>query len=336
MMYNIKMKSINKKILSIFSAVLIFTFVFSFASINKVFAYSLSVTGISGTSASVGGAGFNGGTIYDLHLIKGLVNINTIHLSTNSAGVFGTNLTNLDPSTQYTVSIFPQNSNIASIIDQSFTTTTAPSTLPVLNFSANPTTITLGQSTTLTWTSTNTASCTAGGNGWSGPKPVNGTATYSPTVNASYSLFCTGTGGTTSIINASIIVNPVNTSGQTGLSGNSTGQNGLSGNSTGQTGLSGNSTGQNLVSSDGKIKNPISYNNINDFIRAILQGAIKIGIPIIALAIIYSGFLFVSARGNSEKLSEAKNALLYTCIGAAILLGAWAIAQLISETILAL
>lgn len=87
---------------------------------------------------------------------------------------------------------------------------------------------------------------------------------------------------------------------------------------------------------EGKITNPISYNNINDFIKAILQGAIKIGIPIIALAIIYSGFLFVSARGNSEKLSEAKNALLYTCIGAAILLGAWAIAQLISETILAL
>ncbi len=125
-------------------------------------------------------------------------------------------------------------------------------------------------------------------------------------------------------------------SGQTGLSGNPTGQNGLSGNPTGQTGLSGNPTGQNLVSSDGKIKNPISYNNINDFIKAILQGAIKIGIPIIALAIIYSGFLFVSARGNSEKLSEAKNALLYTCLGAAILLGAWAIAQLISETILAL
>lgn len=90
------------------------------------------------------------------------------------------------------------------------------------------------------------------------------------------------------------------------------------------------------VDSDGKIKNPISYDNINSFIEAILRGAIKIGIPIIALAIIYSGFLFVSARGNSEKLSEAKNALLYTCLGAAILLGAWAIAQLISNTILAL
>ncbi|MES2416250.1 MAG: hypothetical protein V4504_00955 [Patescibacteria group bacterium] len=105
-----------------------------------------------------------------------------------------------------------------------------------------------------------------------------------------------------------------------------------SGSNTGGT----NPTGQNSVSSDGKITNPIKYNDINSFIKAILAGVLKIGIPIIALAIIYSGFLFVSARGNSEKLKTAKDALLYTCIGAAILLGSWALAQLISETILAL
>ena len=86
----------------------------------------------------------------------------------------------------------------------------------------------------------------------------------------------------------------------------------------------------------GKICPPISVTSINDFIKIILQGAIKIGIPIIALAIIYSGFLFVKARGNPEQIKEAKNSLLYTLIGAAILLGAWGIAQLISNTILAL
>lgn len=86
-----------------------------------------------------------------------------------------------------------------------------------------------------------------------------------------------------------------------------------------------------------KIINPIKgIDNINDFIKIILQGAIKIGIPIIALAIIYSGFLFVQARGNPEAIKEAKSALMYTLIGAAILLGAWAIAQLISNTILAI
>jgi len=86
----------------------------------------------------------------------------------------------------------------------------------------------------------------------------------------------------------------------------------------------------------GKIVNPIKAETVNDLIKVLLEGLIKIGMPIIALAIIYSGFLFVFARGNSEKLTKAKDALLYTLIGAAILLGSWAIAQLISSTVLAL
>lgn len=86
----------------------------------------------------------------------------------------------------------------------------------------------------------------------------------------------------------------------------------------------------------GKICNPISQNTITGFIKTLLEGVLKIGIPVVALAIIYCGFLFVSARGNSEKLGKAKNALLYTLIGAAILLGSWAIAMLISDTVLAL
>jgi hypothetical protein len=85
------------------------------------------------------------------------------------------------------------------------------------------------------------------------------------------------------------------------------------------------------------IVNPItSATTLTGLIQVVLVGVIKIGIPIIALAIIYCGFLFVAARGNSEKLKKAKDALLYTLIGAAILLGAWAIAQLISNTVLAL
>jgi hypothetical protein len=87
----------------------------------------------------------------------------------------------------------------------------------------------------------------------------------------------------------------------------------------------------------GKICNPIpKYNTINDFIKAILEGVLKLGIPIIALAIIYSGFLFVTAQGNTEKLTRAKNALLFSVVGAALVLGAWALAQLISETVLSL
>ena len=49
------------------------------------------------------------------------------------------------------------------------------------------------------------------------------------------------------------------------------------------------------------LNNPLSdkTDNIPAFIQTFLEGVLKVGIPIIALAIIYSGFLFVEARGNS-------------------------------------
>ena len=84
----------------------------------------------------------------------------------------------------------------------------------------------------------------------------------------------------------------------------------------------------------GKLKNPLGCtSSIPELIHSVLIGALKIGIPIVALAIIYSGFLFVFARGKEEKLTEAKNALLYSVIGAAVLLGSCAIAEMIQTTI---
>lgn len=85
-----------------------------------------------------------------------------------------------------------------------------------------------------------------------------------------------------------------------------------------------------------KIDNPISSNDIAEFVKNVLENVIKLAIPVVALAIIYSGFLFVMAQGNSEKIGAAKDALLYTVIGAAVLLGSWAIAKMISETVLKL
>ena len=87
------------------------------------------------------------------------------------------------------------------------------------------------------------------------------------------------------------------------------------------------------------LNNPLAgsgIDSIQGLIKAILDIALTIGIPIVALAIIYAGFLFVSARGNTEKLEKAKDALLYTIIGAAILLGSWVIANAIHTTISAL
>jgi hypothetical protein len=70
-----------------------------------------------------------------------------------------------------------------------------PSNTPTLTLSASPTSITAGQSSTLSWSSTNATSCTATG-GWSGTLATSGTQTVTPTANTTYTLACTGTGGT--------------------------------------------------------------------------------------------------------------------------------------------
>ncbi len=85
------------------------------------------------------------------------------------------------------------------------------------------------------------------------------------------------------------------------------------------------------------LENPLgNTDTIPEFIEKLLSIILKIGVPIVALFIIYSGFLFVWARGNPKALGEAKDTFLYTVLGAAILLGAWVLAQAIKGTVDAL
>lgn len=83
------------------------------------------------------------------------------------------------------------------------------------------------------------------------------------------------------------------------------------------------------------ITNPLGdgIDSLPKLIEAILNIVLVIGVPIVALAIIYSGFLFVQAQGNTEKITGAKKTLLYTIVGAALLLGAWVIANAIKGTV---
>jgi thermitase len=77
---------------------------------------------------------------------------------------------------------------------------------PTVSLSASPAAITAGQSSTLTWSSTNATACTAAG-AWGGTQPTSGTAVVSPTANATYTLTCTGASGSASA-SASIVVSP--------------------------------------------------------------------------------------------------------------------------------
>lgn len=76
-------------------------------------------------------------------------------------------------------------------------TPTPTTPAPSVTFSANASTVTSGGSATLTWSSTNATSCTASGN-WSGTQATSGTKTMTNlTSNQTYTLSCTGAGGTT-------------------------------------------------------------------------------------------------------------------------------------------
>ncbi len=89
-----------------------------------------------------------------------------------------------------------------------------------------------------------------------------------------------------------------------------------------------------LAAEEERITNPLpNITSVGGLVQTILEGFIKIGMPFLVLAIIYCGFLFVSAQGKPEAIKKAKDALLYTLIGAAILLGSWGIAQLITSTV---
>lgn len=82
-----------------------------------------------------------------------------------------------------------------------------------------------------------------------------------------------------------------------------------------------------------ELTSPLKADSFSALVEAIAKLASQIGIPIAAIFIIYSGLLFVTARGSEEQLKKAKTTFMWTMIGTAILLGAWVIASAISGTI---
>lgn len=81
------------------------------------------------------------------------------------------------------------------------------------------------------------------------------------------------------------------------------------------------------------LNNPIG--NVGDLytlINAVLKVVVSIGTIIVVLALVYAGFLFIAARGNPEKINQAKSVFLWTVVGAIVLLGAEALSQVVQNT----
>ncbi len=85
-----------------------------------------------------------------------------------------------------------------------------------------------------------------------------------------------------------------------------------------------------------QLLNPLAggVDSIEKLLKLILNNIVlPIGSVVIVIMIIYSGFLFVTARGNEDKIGDAKRTLTYVVIGAAILLGAAVISAVIGGTL---
>lgn len=111
-----------------------------------------------------------------------------------------------------------------------------PPQAPTVTFSVAPTTITLGQSATLTWSTISASSCAASG-GWTGTEATSGTQSVTPTGagNVTYTLSCTaptgstysGGGGGQTSMNVTLTVNPASAFAFTNLVSDTAGSGAL-------------------------------------------------------------------------------------------------------------
>ena len=99
------------------------------------------------------------------------------------------------------------------------------------------------------------------------------------------------------------------------------------------TGTNNNPTAAPVTTGGVALLNPLNASSLQVLLQEILSNFIvPLGSILLTVMIIYTGFLFVAARGNSEKLSQARATLLWTVVGGILLLGATALATVITTT----
>ena len=195
------------------------------------------------------------------------------------ATVIGTSYLNtgLTASTLYSYTVRAKDAagnNSAQTTPVSATTqAVAPTSPPTITISASPTSITIGNSSTLTWSGTNATSCTASG-AWSGTKATSGTQTLTNlTTMGTYTLTCIGAGGTatqSATVSVGITTPP--------SSGNSAGFEGFGANVTG--GMGGTVVTVTNLNDSGPGSFREAVNGSNRIVQFAVAGTINLNSPI--------------------------------------------------------
>ncbi len=88
-----------------------------------------------------------------------------------------------------------------------------------------------------------------------------------------------------------------------------------------------------FAQTSGCLPNPLGVSSVSDILYLAVDIATYIGVVLAVVFLIYAGFKYVAARGNSEKITQAHHFLLAVVIGIAILIGASAIVNVIKNTL---
>ncbi|MFZ3020260.1 MAG: hypothetical protein WA051_01920 [Minisyncoccia bacterium] len=110
---------------------------------------------------------------------------------TSSTATSGTQTVSPSVTTDYSISCTATSAAGGGAVTSNTATVTVTPGASV-SVSANPADITSGQSSTITWSSTNATSCSAP---WTSSTATSGTQTVSPTTSTTYSMTCSGPGG---------------------------------------------------------------------------------------------------------------------------------------------
>ena len=79
--------------------------------------------------------------------------------------------------------------------------------------------------------------------------------------------------------------------------------------------------------------NPLQAKSLTDLLTAVLGIVVQVGLVVIVFFIIYAGFQFVTAGGDTAKVTSAKNTFYATLVGSAIILGSYAIVKALQSTV---
>lgn len=94
--------------------------------------------------------------------------------------------------------------------------------------------------------------------------------------------------------------------------------------------------GQN-TNGGGRLNNPLDpqLSTWRGFISGLLKVLVIIALPIVTLAIVYSGakLVYASNMGKPDDITKAKKGIALTLLGGTLILGAWVIANIIGGTV---